>query len=220
MVQAISSHLESIEVRAGAVALKGDLAVPEDARALVIFAHGSGSGRASPRNRAVAGSLNAGGLATLLVDLLTPGEREIDDRTMRLRFDIPLLANRVIGAIDWAGSQEDLARMQVGLYGASTGAAAAIVAAAQRADRVGAIVSRGGRPDLAAEALPNVKAPLLLIVGSLDGQVINLNRYAQGFLHCENRLEIVPGTGHLFEEPGKIEEVSRLAGEWFRRHLA
>jgi putative phosphoribosyl transferase len=184
-----------------------------------VFAHGSGSGRFSPRNRAVAGVLVDAGLATLLMDLLTAEEEAEDMRTARLRFDIGLLAERVISAIDWLGSDGTLADLPVGCFGASTGAAAALIAAAERPQRVAAVVSRGGRPDLAGNALPRVKAPTLLIVGGRDIEVIELNRQAQALLEVESRLEIVPGATHLFEEPGALERVAALAREWFLRYL-
>jgi dienelactone hydrolase len=207
------------------VTVAGSLAVPGRASGIVIFAHGSGSGRFSPRNRAVARVLLEAGLATLLIDLLTPAEEAEDLRTARLRFDVWLLARRVIGAIDWLrqGEAEGLAagvgELPVGCFGASTGAAAALIAAAERRSRVGAVVSRGGRPDLAADALPQVTAPTLLIVGGNDTVVIELNRHAQALLGAESRLEIVPGAGHLFEEPGALERVASLTRAWFVRHL-
>jgi pimeloyl-ACP methyl ester carboxylesterase len=204
----------------------GTLAVPSGARGVVVFAHGSGSGRFSPRNRYVAGVLFQAGLATLLMDLLTAGEEAEDRSTGSLRFDIPLLARRVIAAIDWLAADalvgdlpEPLRTLPVGTFGASTGAAAALIAAAERPDRVAAVVSRGGRPDLADEALPRVHAPTLLIVGGRDTQVIELNRWAQARLGGESRLEIVPGAGHLFEEPGALERVAELSRDWFLAHL-
>jgi dienelactone hydrolase len=185
----------------------------------VLFAHGSGSSRFSPRNRFVADFLNEGGLATLLLDLLTAEESEIDERTGALRFDIGLLSGRLIGAVDWLGARPDTRDLRIGIFGASTGAAAALNAAAERPAQVAAVVSRGGRPDLAMAALPRVRAPTLLIVGGLDGPVIGMNRSAAAQLACEHQLEIVPGATHLFEEPGKLEEVARLARDWFQRHL-
>jgi pimeloyl-ACP methyl ester carboxylesterase len=211
-----------VEVAAGDVSIGGLLAVPADAFGVVVFAHGSGSGRFSPRNRAVADVLFRAGLATLLIDLLTREEEAVDRVTGRLRFDIPLLARRVIGAIDWLGGETAegaLGTLPVGCFGASTGAAAALIAAAERPDRVGAVVSRGGRPDLAGEALPRVTAPTLLIVGGRDPEVIRLNEWAQARLGGEARLEIVPGAGHLFEEPGALERVAALARDWFVRNL-
>jgi putative phosphoribosyl transferase len=208
-----------VEVPIGDVELAGDLAVPSDARGVIAFAHGSGSGRFSPRNRAVARVLVEAGLATLLLDLLTAAEEAEDMRTARLRFDIPLLAQRVISAIDWLGAEATVADLPVGCFGASTGAAAALTAAAERPQRVAAVVSRGGRPDLAAGALRRVIAPTLLVVGARDTEVILLNRQAQAQLAGESRLEIVPGASHLFEEPGALERVSALAREWFLRYL-
>jgi putative phosphoribosyl transferase len=208
-----------VTVRVEAVALQGNLAIPRAAEALVIFAHGSGSSRHSPRNRSVADTLNHAGLATLLFDLLTPDEEQVDLRTRELRFNIALLSERLTGAIDWARTQAATQHLHLGLFGASTGAAAALIAAAQRPEAVGAVVSRGGRPDLAGDALPRVKAPTLLIVGGEDTQVLALNRQASRLLLAENRLEIIPGATHLFEEPGTLEEVARLACDWFVQHL-
>jgi dienelactone hydrolase len=209
-----------VEVPLGEVTLAGQLSVPPAARGVVVFAHGSGSGRFSPRNRAVAGALVEAGLATLLMDLLTPAEEAEDLRTGRLRFDVRLLGERVIGAIDWLASHAAVGELAVGCFGASTGAAAALIAAAERPERVGAVVSRGGRPDLARDALRRVTAPTLLIVGGKDTEVIALNRFAQSLLAGESRLEIVPGAGHLFEEPGALERVAVLARDWFLEHLA
>jgi putative phosphoribosyl transferase len=209
-----------VVVPVGAVELAGDLAVPSDASGVVVFAHGSGSGRFSPRNRAVAKELSRAGLATLLMDLLTAEEETQDLRTGHLRFDIALLADRVIGTIDWLASDPAVGALPVGCFGASTGAAAALVAAAERPRRVAAVVSRGGRPDLARDALPRVTAPTLLIVGGRDPEVIRLNQWAQTKLGGESRLEIVPGATHLFEEPGALKRVAGLATDWFRRHLA
>jgi putative phosphoribosyl transferase len=223
----VPSVTESVvEIPLEGATLEGVLTLPPAARGVVVFAHGSGSGRFSPRNRAVAQILVDAGLGTLLIDLLTASEEAEDRRTARLRFDIGLLAERVIGAIDWlatsaaqpAGAPE-VAELPVGCFGASTGAAAALVAAAERPARVGAVVSRGGRPDLAADALPRVTAPTLLIVGGRDHEVVGLNRLAQRLLGGESRLEIVPGATHLFEEPGALERVSELARDWFLGHL-
>jgi len=210
---------QSVRVRAGAVTLDGDLTLPDGARAIVLFAHGSGSSRLSPRNRHVAELLNEAGLATLLVDLLTPEEEMTDARTARLRFDIRLLAQRLVEVTDWLRERAETRGLRVGYFGASTGAAAALVAAAIRPEAVGAIVSRGGRPDLAGRALSLVRAPTLLIVGGEDGVVIELNREALAELRAEATLVIVPGATHLFEEPGAMDEVARLAREWFERHL-
>lgn len=198
-------------------AVIGDLAVPEDACGLVVFAHGSGSGRLSSRNRSVASALRRARLGTFLFDLLTPSEERRDDVTAELRFDIAFLAARLRTVMGWVREQRDLAALPMGLFGASTGAAAALAAAA--GDRsVAAIVSRGGRPDLAADALPRVSAPTLLVVGSLDTPVVEMNRWAFERLGSRDKeLTIVPGASHLFEEPGKLEEVARLAAAWFGR---
>jgi putative phosphoribosyl transferase len=213
--------MEEREVRlsAGPLALEGSLGVPDNARGIVLFAHGSGSGRHSPRNRYVAESLREVNLATLLIDLLTPEEEEVDLRTRHLRFDIGLLAARLAGATDWLAQEPETQGLRVGYFGASTGAGAALVAAAKRPEAVGAVVSRGGRPDLAGEALPRVAAPTLLIVGGEDEPVVGMNREALEQIRAEKVLEVVPGATHLFEEPGKLEEVARLAAEWFVRHL-
>jgi len=208
-----------VRVPAGPVALEGNLTLPEAARGVVLFAHGSGSSRHSPRNRYVALLLNEAKLATLLVDLLTPDEEAIDMRTGRLRFDIGLLAERLIHATDWLTSQLETGHLRVGYFGASTGGGAALVAAAERPEVVGAVVSRGGRPDLAGPALERVRAPTLLIVGGNDFAVIELNRAALARIRVEKRLVIVPGATHLFEEPGALDEVARLAREWFVHHL-
>ena len=208
-----------VRVSAGPVTLEGSLGIPNSAGGVVLFAHGSGSGRHSPRNRYVAEALREAGLATLLVDLLTPEEEEVDLRTRHLRFDIRLLADRLAAATDWVIENPDTRNLRVGYFGASTGAGAALVAAAERPGQVGAIVSRGGRPDLAGEALPRVTAPTLLIVGGEDELVIGMNREAMEQLRAEKKLEVVPGATHLFEEPGKLEEVARLAAGWFVQHL-
>jgi putative phosphoribosyl transferase len=209
-----------VRVPAGPATLEGDLDVTPEAVGVVLFAHGSGSSRHSPRNRFVARALQDEGLATLLIDLLTPEEEAVDVRTRHLRFDIGLLAERLVGATDWLAADPATRGLKVGYFGASTGGGAALVAAAERPDAVGAVVSRGGRPDLAGPALPRVKAPTLLIVGGHDEPVIAMNREALAQLRCEKRLEIVPGATHLFEEPGTLESVARLAGRWFRDHLA
>jgi putative phosphoribosyl transferase len=204
-----------VEVPAGPVTLDGNLSLPEESRAIVLFAHGSGSSRHSPRNRYVARVLNEAKLATLLIDLLTLHEEVVDARTAQLRFDIDLIAERLVGATDWLTQFLDTKHLPIGYFGASTGAAAALAAAAVRPDVVGAVVSRGGRPDLAGPALMRVRAPTLLIVGGNDTEVIQLNRAAFARLRCEKQLVIVPGATHLFEEPGALDEVARLAREWF-----
>ena len=210
----------TVRVAAGGVTLEGTLGLPGNPAGVVLFAHGSGSGRHSPRNRFVAGRLREAGLATLLVDLLTEDEERIDVRTAHLRFDIGLLADRLVEAIDWLAGEPPTAGLPVGLFGASTGGGAALVAAAERPDRVAAVVSRGGRPDLAGPALPTVRTPTLLIVGGDDDVVITLNHQAHARLGSPvKELVIVPGAGHLFEEPGKLDEVARLAADWFARHL-
>jgi dienelactone hydrolase len=211
---------EPVRVTAGRVTLEGNLGVPEEARGVVLFAHGSGSGRHSPRNRFVARQLRDAGLATLLVDLLTEDEEAVDQYTAHLRFDIGLLASRLVGATDWLAEDPRTAGLSVGYFGASTGGGAALVAAARRPERVGAVVSRGGRPDLAGDALPVVRARTLLIVGGDDEPVIGMNEEALAQLGAPvKKLVIVPGASHLFEEPGKLEEVARLAAEWFNRYL-
>src|SRR2546425_1857721 len=208
-----------VRIRAGAAMLEGDLRQPRGARGVVLFAHGSGSGRHSPRNRYVAGLLNEARLATLLLDLLTPAEEAIDLRTAHLRFDMRLLGERLIAATDWLTEYPETRQLRIGYFGASTGAAAALVAAAERPGVVGAVVSRGGRPDLARPALARVRAPTLLIVGGQDQLVIELNRQALAELRSEKQLVIIPGATHLFEEPGALEQVARLAREWFERYL-
>lgn len=208
-----------VGVPANSVSLDGNLNIPEGASGIVLFAHGSGSSRHSPRNQYVAQRLREQGLATLLIDLLTPDEERVDLRTRHLRFDIGLLAQRLIGASDWLARNSDTRNLPMGYFGASTGAGAALVAAAELPERVGAVVSRGGRPDLAGPALARVRAATLLIVGGNDIPVIEMNRAALDELRAEKRLEIVPGATHLFEEPGAIEEVARLASRWFERYL-
>jgi putative phosphoribosyl transferase len=213
------SEERTVRVPAGPVELEANLNVPEDARGLVLFAHGSGSGRHSPRNRYVARVLQRAGLATLLIDLLTPDEEEVDLRTAHLRFDIGLLADRLASVTDWLAQNPDTQNLRTGYFSASSGAGAALVAAVERPDEVSAIVSRGGRPDLAGEALRRVEAPTLLIVGGDDVPVIRLNEDALECMRTKKRLEIVPGATHLFEEPGALEEVARLAADWFVRYL-
>jgi dienelactone hydrolase len=209
----------SVRIPAEDVVLDGDLVVPENALGVVLFAHGSGSSRHSPRNKFVARVLQGAGMATLLLDLLTPAEEAIDMETAELRFDIGMLARRLVEASRFAVNDPQTLNLPVGMFGASTGGGAALVAAAHAAHQVAAVVSRGGRPDLAGEALPHVKAPTLLIVGGADEVVIDLNRQALAQLKCEKRLEIVPGAGHLFEESGALEQVAALARDWFRVHL-
>jgi dienelactone hydrolase len=201
------------------VSLDADLSVPASCNGIVLFAHGSGSSRLSPRNRQVAESLNASRLATLLVDLLTPDEEAEDQRTRELRFDIAMLADRLVGLTDWLRSNDQTANLRIGYFGASTGAGAALMAAAQRPDTVDAVVSRGGRPDLAGPALERVRAPTLLIVGGNDGPVIDMNSQAMAAMRCEKRMTIVPGATHLFEEPDALGAVSTLARDWFKSHL-
>jgi putative phosphoribosyl transferase len=206
-------------VRIPSIGLSGDLVVPAEARGIVLFAHGSGSSRHSPRNRYVARVLQQGGLGTLLLDLLTGAEEQVDLGTSHLRFDIGLLAERLGEVTDWIQQEPVTRRLRVGYFGASTGAGAALAAAAKTPDTIGAVVSRGGRPDLARTALHHVRAPTLLIVGGEDHVVIELNREALGQLRCEKELNIIPGATHLFEEPGALEQVSRLALNWFSRYL-
>ena len=209
-----------IHVPAGAVSLEGNLLIPSLATGVVLFAHGSGSSRFSSRNRYVAEVLREGGMGTLLLDLLTQEEELVDTRTAHLRFDIELLADRLVAAVQWLAREKATERLKMGLFGASTGAGAALVAAARLPDRISAIVSRGGRPDLAGDALPAVRAPTLLIVGERDAVVIRLNRMALAQLGAaEKELVIVPGATHLFEEPGALEQVAELASDWFMRHL-
>jgi len=208
-----------VRVRAGPAELQGNLRIPAGAGGIVVFAHGSGSGRHSPRNRFVADVLVNTGLATLLIDLLTQEEETIDLQTAELRFDIRLLADRLGGVTDWLAEEPSTAGLSIGYFGASTGAAAALIAAADRPERVRAIVSRGGRPDLAAPVLPRVAQPTLLIVGGEDEVVIDLNRQALRELGGSKRLVIIAGATHLFEEPGALEQVAALAGDWFLRYL-
>jgi dienelactone hydrolase len=215
--EAIEERL--VQVPAGSVTLEGNLTLPKESQAIVLFAHGSGSSRHSPRNRYVARLLNEANLATLLIDLLTPHEEVVDARTAQLRFDIDLLAERLVDATDWLTQFPGTKHLRIGYFGASTGAAAALVAAALRPDVVGAVVSRGGRPDLAGPALMHVQAPTMLIVGENDRQVIELNREALAQMRCEKQLVIVPGATHLFEEPGALDVVAQLARDWFQRHL-
>ena len=210
----------SVEIGLADAVLHGDLTLPGGAAGLVIFAHGSGSSRHSPRNRFVAGEINRVGLGTLLMDLLTEEEERVDEMTRELRFDIELLGRRVAQVVQWAREREEFSELALGLFGSSTGAAAALVAAAEMPGDIHAVVSRGGRPDLAGRALARVECPTLLIVGGLDDVVIGLNEQARSCMSCPTQLVIVPGATHLFEEPGTLEQVARLAAEWFARHLA
>jgi len=221
MRQQLADHVQRpVAILAGNASLAGDLTVPAGANGVVLFAHGSGSSRASPRNVWVAARLARAGLATLLFDLLTSDEERRDIQTREHRFDIPLLSRRLVAATDWVDTQPELRALPVGYFGASTGAAAALVAAAERRARIGAVVSRGGRPDLAGvDALAQVTAATLLVVGGNDHMVIDLNRRALAALHCEKRLEIVPGATHLFEEPGALEQVATLASQWLVEFL-
>jgi putative phosphoribosyl transferase len=209
-----------VRIHAGRAVLSGNLHIPEGAGALVLFAHGSGSSRQSPRNQFVARTLNEAGLATLLFDLLTQEEEALDMRTREHRFNIRLLAERLVDATKWAKQQGQTRNLHIGYFGSSTGGAAALVAAIDVPQDVGAVVSRGGRPDLAGEALPKVQAPTLLIVGSNDDIVIELNEQARDKMCCEVKLEIIPGATHLFEESGALEKVAKLASDWFIAHLA
>jgi dienelactone hydrolase len=208
-----------VQIPAGGVRLEGMLCLPEGAPGVVVFAHGSGSSRHSPRNRLVANALQEGGLGTLLMDLLTPEEEALDQQTRQYRFDIPLLANRLVGAAEWLAQEPETAALGIGYFGASTGAGAALVAAARRPEGVQAIVSRGGRPDLAGPALAQVETPILLIVGGNDVPVIAMNQEALASLPGEKKQEIIPGATHLFEEPGTLEQVARLARQWFQHYL-
>ncbi|MFF0466992.1 dienelactone hydrolase family protein [Micromonospora zamorensis] len=210
----------TVAIPVGDAQLPADLMLPDQPVGVVLFAHGSGSSRHSPRNVAVARALNDQGLGTVLVDLLTPTEDEVDARTAELRFDIGLLASRLAGIVDWLAVQRPAGDVPIGLFGASTGAAAALVAASSRADRVGAVVSRGGRPDLAEEALAQVRTPTLLLVGGLDEEVITLNERALAEMGAIGELRVIPGATHLFEEPGTLEQVADQAGTWFTTHLS
>jgi len=211
--------MNEVKIQSGRAGLSGDLTIPDGAVALVLFAHGSGSSRHSPRNQFVARTLNGAGLATLLFDLLTPEEEAADLYTREHRFNISLLADRLMHATKWAKQQEQTRDVRVGYFGSSTGGAAALVAAAEAPENVRAIVSRGGRPDLAGDALPKVQAPTLLMVGGNDDVVIELNEMARDRMRCEVKLEIVPGATHLFEEPGALERVAKLASDWFVNHI-
>jgi len=211
--------MSEVQIHAEREVLSGNIYVPKDASAIVLFAHGSGSSRHSPRNQFVARTLNEAGLATLLFDLLTQKEEAIDMQTGELRFNIPLLAERLVHATKWAKQQEQTCDLCIGYFGSSTGGAAALVAAVDVPQEVGAVVSRGGRPDLADEALPKVQSPTLLIVGGNDDIVIELNEQARDRMRCEVKVEIIPAATHLFEEPGALEKVAKLASDWFNTHL-
>ena len=215
----LSARSAAVEIRAGAALIEGDLTTPEPPHGLVLFAHGSGSSRFSQRNRSVADVIVRGGFATLLLDLLTRQEEAVDQRTREYRFDIERLGHRVVAAIDWATGIPALTGLPIACFGASTGAAAALIAAAERFDAVQAVISRGGRPDLAGDALARVQAPTLLIVGEEDHEVMVLNRSAARQMHAPVQIAVVPGATHLFEEPGALELVSRLALDWCQRHL-
>jgi putative phosphoribosyl transferase len=212
--------MNEVRIAAGRATLDGNLTIADGATALVLFVHGSGSSRHSPRNQFVARTLNNAGLATLLFDLLTPKEEAIDLRTREHRFNIGLLAERLVHATKWAKQQEQTRDLPIGYFGSSTGGGAALVAAAEIPQNVGAVVSRGGRPDLAGDALPKVQTPTLLIVGGNDDIVIELNEQARDRMRCEVKLEIVPGATHLFEESGALERVAQLASDWFSLHAA
>ena len=215
-----SKNNSEIRIPINSITLEGNLIIPEGTKGIVVFAHGSGSSRHSSRNQYVARALQKEGLGTLLFDLLTADEERIDMVTAHLRFDIDLLANRLVDVTNWLLNNPDTENLNIGYFGASTGAAAALIAAKEHSNSVKAVVSRGGRPDLAEKALPGVKAPTLLIVGGEDFQVIDMNQWAFDRLTVkEKQLKIVPGATHLFEEPGTLEQVAYLAGEWFKRHL-
>jgi putative phosphoribosyl transferase len=213
------AKVSEVQIGAGSVLLNGELNIPENATGIVLFAHGSGSSRHSPRNQHVARMIRDAGVATLLFDLLTREEEAIDNYTREFRFDINLLARRLVAATKWLAGQTETSHLRPGYFGASTGGGAALVAAAEIGEKIGAVVSRGGRPDLAGAALSRVKAPTLLIVGGLDVPVIRMNEEAYVQLRCQKELKIVAGATHLFEEPGKLDEVANLAAEWFLTHL-
>jgi putative phosphoribosyl transferase len=214
------TSLESVlKIPVGNVEVEGNMFLPEQAQGLVVFAHGSGSSRFSPRNQYVAKEINKANIGTLLFDLLTPGEEEEDELTGEYRFDIALLAQRLIGVTQWLKNDPSTQNYKLGYFGASTGAAAALIAAAKLPEAVSVVVSRGGRPDLAGEYLSQVQAPTLLLVGGWDDEVIELNKQAQQQMTNENKLVVIPSATHLFEEPGKLEEVARFATDWFQRFL-
>lgn len=212
--------MTELQIPTGRAVLSGNLTIPENAMALVLFAHGSGSSRHSPRNQFVARTLNRAGLGTLLFDLLTPEEEALDSHTREHRFNIGLLAGRLVHATAWAREKEETRDLRIGYFGSSTGGAAALVAAAELPQDVSAVVSRGGRPDLAGDALPKVQAPTLLIIGGNDDIVIELNEMARDQMRCEVKLEIIPGATHLFEEPGALEQVAKLASDWFVNYIS
>jgi len=211
--------MTEVQIPAERAVLSGNLTIPDKAVALVLFAHGSGSSRHSPRNQFVARTLNRAGLGTLLFELLTPEEEALDIYTREHRFNISLLAERLVHATKWVRQQEETRDLPIGYFGSSTGGAAALVAAAELPQEVGAVVSRGGRPDLAGDALPKVQAPILLIVGGNDDIVIELNETARDRMRCEVKLEIIPGATHLFEEPGALEQAAKLSSDWFVNHI-
>ncbi|HEY2972024.1 MAG TPA: dienelactone hydrolase family protein [Pyrinomonadaceae bacterium] len=217
--QISTMHDVDVQIPADSIQLEGELKVPSSATGIVLFAHGSGSSRHSPRNQYVASVIRNAGVGTLLFDLLTREEEAIDIQTRHLRFDIDLLARRLVDATNWIKQEPTLRHLRVGYFGSSTGGGAALVAAAMVGEEIGAVVSRGGRPDLAGEALQRVKSPTLLIVGGYDEQVIEMNEEAYAQLRCQKELEIVPGATHLFEESGTLEEVAHLAAQWFQKHL-
>jgi putative phosphoribosyl transferase len=208
-----------VKIPSGIAEVKGTLEIPADAKTIVLFAHGSGSSRFSPRNTFVADLMNKRGIATLLIDLLTPEEEAVDEYTEEYRFDVNMLAQRLVDSTSWLKTRPDTKSLSVGYFGASTGAAAALIAAAKLPAEVKAVVSRGGRPDLAGKSLGEVKAPSLLIVGGDDTEVLELNRQALKLIHTEKRLEVVPGATHLFEEPGTLQQAAELAIDWFLKHL-
>lgn len=213
-------HVRPMRFRLAEVTLHGELSVPQSAQGLVVFVHGSGSSRFSPRNQSVARYFNERGLATLLFDLLGEDEQRIDDITREFRFDIPLLVRRLVQVVDQVATESGVLSLEIGLFGASTGAAAALIATAERPVQVKAVVSRGGRLDLADSVLPQVMSPTLLIVGGEDNEVLALNRASSGLLACEQQLAVVQGATHLFEEPGALEQVAKLSADWFLEHLA
>ncbi len=218
-MKSVNDEKNAVKISSGKAIINGNLKIPEDARRIVLFAHGSGSSRFSPRNTYVAELMNKEGIATLLIDLLTADEEDIDEYTGQYRFDVNMLAERLVDSTQWLKRNPATEKLKIGYFGASTGAAAALIAAAKLPNDVKAVVSRGGRPDLAGEQLPKVKAPTLLIVGGDDTEVLELNREALKRIHAEKKLEVVPGATHLFEEPGKLQEAANLSINWFKKHL-